>query len=123
MPPIRGMNSVEEIKTSEERYFQPAEDAIMRVLSDHFSRMIILSTTERPKSVEDVSRENNIPLSTCYRRVGILSRQGILIVERVIITPTGKKHVLYRTTLKGIHADLSLGHLTVSVEPNEDICD
>src|SRR5712692_6336803 len=43
--------------------------ALTQALSDEYSMKIILSTIPEEKSVEDLSKENDIPLSTCYRRV------------------------------------------------------
>jgi DNA-binding Lrp family transcriptional regulator len=112
---------LEERRGSEERYVPQKQEPILRSLSDPFSRMIILSTIERARSVEDLSSENNIPLSTCYRRVAELTRAGILVVERVIITPEGKKHILHRAAMKGVRIEFDLGHLEVLITPNEDV--
>ncbi len=42
---------------------------------------IILSTIPKEKSVEDLSKENDIPLSTCYRRVHEMLDGGLLLVQ------------------------------------------
>ena len=114
---------LEERRRPEDRHALPTQESILQSLSDPFSRMIILSTIERARSVEDLSSENDIPLSTCYRRVAEMTREGVLIVERVIITPEGKKHILHRAAMKGVKIDFDLGHLEVSITPNEDVSD
>jgi DNA-binding Lrp family transcriptional regulator len=84
---------------------------------------IILSTIPKGKSVEDLSKENDIPLSTCYRRVHEMLDSGILIVERIVITPDGKKYEILRSTFKGFSVGFEVSGVVVDASINEDIAD
>jgi len=94
---------------------------LVRMLSDEYSRKIVQSAMAHARSVEDFSRESCIPLSTCYRRVRDLVKDGILIVERIVITPDGKKYELFRSVYRAIRVDFADGSLVVDVIVNEVI--
>jgi len=94
--------------------------ALVQALADEYSRKIMLSTIPSPKSVEDLSTEDGIPLSTCYRKVTELTEDHILVVERMIMTPAGKKYAIYRATIEGVHVDMGPGSLNVTVKPNPE---
>lgn len=97
------------------------KDALISALADEYSRKIILKTIENAQSVEDLSRSENVPISTAYRRVNELRQVGILTVEKTILTDDGKKFELYRSAFRAVHMDLVQGELEVDVDLNEDV--
>ena len=97
--------------------------SIVQALSDEYSRKILLSAIAGAKSVEDLSRENDIPLSTCYRRVHELLEGGVVVVEKIIVTPDGKKYELIRSSYRTVSIDFENGTMRVSVLVNEDVAD
>jgi DNA-binding Lrp family transcriptional regulator len=100
---------------------QKTIEDLVRMLSDEYSRKIVQSAMAQARSVEDFSRESRIPLSTCYRRVRDLVNDGILIVEKIVITPDGKKYELFRSVYQAIRVDFADGNLTVDVIVNKVI--
>lgn len=94
---------------------------IIQAVSDEYSRKIILATSEKPKSVEELSAENGIPLSTCYRRVHELVDGGIMLIDKITITPEGKKFETFRSAFKSIQISFEKEGLVVTAIPNEDI--
>lgn len=97
--------------------------ALVQGLADEYSRKIILSGIPKSKSVEDLSRENDIPLSTCYRRVHELLAAQILVVERIIVTPEGKKYELLRSAYRAVSVSFDGGVMKVNVTINEDVAE
>jgi len=97
--------------------------ALVQGLADEYSRKIILSAIPKAKSVEDMSRENDIPLSTCYRRVHELLDSQILVVERIIVTPEGKKYELLRSAYRAVNVSFDGGVLKVDALINEDVAE
>ena len=97
--------------------------ALARIMADEYSRRILLSGASRAKTVEDFSREDNIPLSTCYRRVNEMHKEGILVVERIVISPEGKKSELYRSGFRGVTIRMADGEMAIEATVNEDIAD
>ena len=97
--------------------------ALTRIMADEYSRRILLSGAAKAKTVEDFSREENIPLSTCYRRVNEMHEEGLLVVERIVISPEGKKSELYRSGFKEVRISMVDGNLQIEATVNEDIAD
>jgi DNA-binding Lrp family transcriptional regulator len=95
--------------------------SIVQSLSDEYSRKILLSAISSAKSVEDLSKENDIPLSTCYRRVHELLETQTLVVEKIIVTPDGKKYELLRSAYKTVSVNFEDGAITVEASINEDV--
>jgi DNA-binding Lrp family transcriptional regulator len=97
--------------------------ALVQGLADEYSRKIILSAIPKSKSVEEMSRENDIPLSTCYRRVHELLDAQILVIERIIVTPDGKKYELLRSAYRAVNVSFEGGAMKVDAVVNEDVAD
>ncbi len=100
---------------------QKVRDALIASLADEYSRKIILRTITKAESVEDLSRNENIPISTAYRRVNELREIGLLTVEKTILTDEGKKYELYRSAFKSFSIGLEQGEITIDAEFNEDV--
>lgn len=93
--------------------------AILKALSDDYSRTIMNYTIEKPKSVVDIVRDCNIPMTTAYRRVHELEDSKILKVTGSIITDEGKKYFLYQNRLKAIYVIFGLESLDVQIVDND----
>ena len=76
-------------------------------------------TIEKPKSVVDIVKECDIPMSTAYRRVHELEGNKILKVTGSIVTNDGKKYFLYQNRLKSIYVIFGLEELDVQIIENE----
>ena len=97
--------------------------ALVQSLADDYSRRILLSAIPAAKSVEDLSKENDIPLSTCYRRVHELLDAQVLLIDRIIVTNDGKRYELVRSAYRNVQVDLENGVMRVSAAINEDVAD
>ncbi len=97
--------------------------SLVQGLADEYSRKILLSAIPTAKSVEDMSRENDIPLSTCYRRVHELLDGQILVVEKIIVTSDGKKYELLRSAYRSVTVSFESGVMRVDVIVNEDVAE
>ena len=96
---------------------------IVSALSDEFSLRIIVSTVARGKTVQDISVEQAVPLSTCYRRARELVEEGILVVERIVVTGEGKRFAVYRSSFKAVEMASDFRELSASAELNEDVAE
>ena len=88
--------------------------AVMRALLDDHSRLILTATMLAPKSVIDIS-EQNIPITSAYRKVKELKEFGLLKVERIVLTPDGKKFELVKSTIRTASVQFHKGTLNVDV--------
>ena len=94
-------------------------NAILKALSDEYSRNIMNYTIEKPKSVVDIVKDCNILMTTACRRVHELEENKILKVTGSIITGDGKKYFLYQSRLKAIYVIFGLESLDVQIIDNE----
>lgn len=96
------------------------DDAMLGALLNHVTCSILISTMEQARSVKEISRDSEIPLSTCYERVAELQVRGILRREKIIVTQTGKRYALYRTAIRAVYVEFGSGGPNVTTVANED---
>jgi DNA-binding Lrp family transcriptional regulator len=96
---------------------------VVKVLSDEYSRKILLCIINNSLPIEEISKLENIPVSTCYRRVHEMLQFGIIKPERTIIREDGKKYVCYRSAIKNATIQLESGEVKVDVVLNRDPSD
>ena len=97
------------------------KDKVLKALADNYSKLIILSTIDRAKSVLELCKEHNIPIATAYRKVKELQDLGLLVVERIALTEDGKKFDLYRSAIKVVRITFESKDVKVEIIPNEDL--
>jgi len=93
---------------------------VVKVLSDEYSRKIILSIVATSLPIEEISRLQNIPISTCYRRIREMQHFGVIRADRTIIRDDGKKFVCYKSAIKNATILIDSGELKVDVVINKD---
>jgi len=93
--------------------------SILKALSDEYSRSIMNFTIEQPKSVVDIVKGCDIPMTTAYRRVNELEESKILKVTGSVVTDDGKKYFLYQNRLKSIYVIFGLEELDVQIVDND----
>lgn len=98
-------------------------ERILDALSDEFSRRMLVSTISKGKTVQEISVEQGLPLSSCYRRARSLVREGLLMVERIVLTPEGTRFAIYRSSFKTVEMASDFAQTQVSVELNPDVAE
>ena len=93
------------------------KEALLEILADRYSRVILESTIEMPKSAIELSTECGIPISTAYRRVQMLHDHKLLGISGSI-SQDGKKYFLYKSKVKSIMTCFSNGSLEIEIVPN-----
>jgi len=96
---------------------------ILAALGDESSRKVLKSAIASGKTVEEISAEQDLPLSTCYRRIRSLLAGGLMILERTVVTPAGKRYAVYRTSFSRASISFLDGDIAVELTPNMDIID
>ncbi|MFQ5838136.1 MAG: transcriptional regulator [Thermoplasmata archaeon] len=95
--------------------------ALLKALADEYSSKILSSTAWKAVSVMDLVRDEGIPSTSAYRRIGELKDQGLLVVDRTIVTKDGKKYDLYKGTFREVTVTFRRGSVEVSAIPNRDV--
>ena len=92
--------------------------AIVNALLDEYSRKILDSTIDEAKSITDIMREQDIPMTSTYRRVKLLMDNKLVKVERSMVTDDGKRYFLYLSNIKDASIRFNKGELIVEITPN-----
>ncbi|MFQ5921127.1 MAG: ArsR/SmtB family transcription factor [Nitrososphaerales archaeon] len=97
------------------------KENVLKAVADEYSRAILTSTVDRPKSIVEISSECKIPMSTAYRRVHELEEVGLVQATRSVISEDGKRYYLYRSRIKAVRTTFGIDSLSVEIIPNEDM--
>ena len=100
---------------------QRAKKAILAALADEEMTKILDSVMDHSKSIANITRENNIAHTTCYRKTKWLINEGLIRVDKIVITPEGKKFSLYYSVFKSINVKYESNNVIVEAEQNFDI--
>ena len=100
------------------------EEAIPRlqVLADIVSHKIILSTIEEGKTAQQIALENELPLSSTYKKIKRLQAMDILCVERISLDDSGKRVLYYKSRVKSVEFSLRKVGTLLQLERNEKAC-
>ena len=93
------------------------KDNLLEIVSDKYCRTILKSVLEKPKSILEISSEENIPISTTYRRIQTLHENKLLETSGTI-TDDGKRLFLYKSKIKGIQSTFNDGQVEVKLIPS-----
>ena len=74
--------------------------SMVSVFMDKYSSQILLGTSTKAKGIREISREYNIPVTVCYRRIKKLVEMGLLMEEKV------GKRLKYRSKINDFSAIL-----------------
>ena len=94
------------------------KEAILNALLDDYSRKILDSTIDKAKSITEIIREQDIPMTSTYRRVKLLMDNKLIKVERSMVTEDGKRYYLYLSSIKNASITYNEGELIVEITPN-----
>jgi transcription initiation factor IIE alpha subunit len=101
---------------------QRIKRALLTALADEEMLKIMDCVIDHSKSVNDIIAENSrISRTTAFRMIKWFLKEGLIILDKIIITPDGKKFSLYHSTLKAINARYEANNIIVEAEPNFDI--
>jgi predicted transcriptional regulator len=101
---------------------QRIKKALLIALADDEMIRIMNSVMNNSKSFNDIITENNtISRTTAFRKLKWLLKEGLIIVDKIVLASDGRKFSLYHSTLKAINAKYELNNIIVEAEPNFDI--
>lgn len=119
---LGGDKSQKQVEDASIRGLQ-SSNSILDALGDEISRRILTSAIASGRSVEEISAEQNLPLSTCYRRIRHLVDEGLMILERLVITQAGKRFAIYRTSFSDVAIRFYCGEVAAEITPNLEVLD
>ncbi|MDA4113755.1 MAG: hypothetical protein OK474_06890 [Thaumarchaeota archaeon] len=99
------------------------KNALLKALADEEACRIMGSTASRSKSVVDLIRECNLPHTSAYRLVNEMKENGLLVIDRMVLTDDGKKYAMYRSTFSNITVTFDRGEIELEVRTNKEVAD
>lgn len=96
------------------------QSRIVSALADEHMRRILQSTSISDRPATDIIKEQDLPHSTAYKKIGELVKWGLLVQFKSEIIE-GKRVAYYKSIFQSIKINY-IGPLeaTVEAEPNED---
>ncbi|AGB04780.1 hypothetical protein AciM339_0906 [Aciduliprofundum sp. MAR08-339] len=88
--------------------------SMVSVFMDKYSSQILLGTSTSSKGIRELSREYNIPVTVCYRRIKMLLEMGLLKEERV------GKRLKYRSKINDFSAVLDFESNRLKINMSAD---
>ncbi|RPI84235.1 MAG: hypothetical protein EHM34_03985 [Nitrosopumilales archaeon] len=73
--------------------------SLIHEISDEMAFRIITSIRGSPKAVTQISIENNIPLSSTYKKIKKLQKYGVVRIHRSEIDESGKRVLFYKSNI------------------------
>ena len=89
--------------------------ALLHELSDEVSYRIISSTFDSAKTITQISIENEIPLSSTYKKIKKLAKSRILRIEKITIDKSGKKVIFYKSKIQNIEFKIGVQGVTLEL--------
>ena len=90
---------------------------ILQVIADKYCKNILRSTLNNPKSANQISSDEKIPISTVYRRLQTLHDAKMLRISGTI-NEDGKKSFLYKSKIKSISTFFDGNDIEIEIVPN-----
>ena len=94
---------------------------VFHLLGDDYAREI-LAAAEEPVTAKDLSDATDASLTTVYRRLSALKEHG-LVEERSTVDPDASHKREFVTAVDEIHAELSDGSFSLTVEKRDELAD
>jgi predicted transcriptional regulator len=86
----------------------------LEVFSDNYTRIILSTMMDRPKSVLQISTETKIPHTTVYRKIHVLLEHNLIRLSGEI-AENGKKNFLYKSKIKSFHMTFTKDRFAILV--------
>lgn len=95
---------------------------ILGLLGDEYAREILTKAQNEPMTAKDLSDTTDASLTTVYRRLWSLKEHG-LVEERSTVDPGASHKRRFVTAIEGVHAELSDGSFSLTVEKRDELAD
>jgi DNA-binding transcriptional ArsR family regulator len=94
---------------------------ILTALADQEMLKILNLSMYYSRSVNDIIRQSDISYTTAYRKIKWLLDKELLVVDKINLSPEGKKYTTFRSVLKSIIIRYQQDEIIVEAEENVDL--
>ncbi|MGC1929797.1 MAG: hypothetical protein WA667_12535 [Candidatus Nitrosopolaris sp.] len=92
---------------------------LLQELVDRNTCRIIMSTMDLAKTASQICQENELPISSTYKKIRNLYEAGLISVEKINIDSKGKKVLLCRSRIKSLEISLRKGEILLQFHKND----
>jgi predicted methyltransferase len=92
---------------------------LLQDIVDKSSLKIISSIIDVEKNVFQICFENELPLSSTYKKIRKLQSDGLVSVEKIDIDGRGKKVVFYKSNIKSLDFNLKKEGIILQFDRND----
>jgi predicted methyltransferase len=92
---------------------------LLQDIVDKSSLKIISSIIDVEKNVFQICFENELPLSSTYKKIRKLQSDGLVSVEKIEIDGRGKKVVFYKSNIKSLDFNLKKEGIILQFDRND----
>jgi predicted methyltransferase len=78
-----------------------------------------MSTIGDSKTVFEICKENDLPISSTYKKIKKLKDLGLLFIDRIVINEKGKKVVFYKSKIQSVELILNKKQVLLQFKKNE----
>jgi hypothetical protein len=78
-----------------------------------------MSTIENSKTVFEICKDNDLPISSTYKKIKKLKDLGLLFIDRIVINEKGKKVVFYKSKIQSVELMLHKKQFVWQFKKNE----
>ena len=107
------------------KHFQLAkydvDQKIVCELANLQSRIILFSIKRQSKLAEEISQENNIPLSTVYLKLKNMENLALIFVERIELSERGRRLRYFRSRISEAEITIEKSKLGIVLVPNKHL--
>jgi len=111
------VSSQPRIPINNEKY----KESILTALADGDMVNVMNSAVIQPKSISDIIKETDISHTTAYRKAKWMVENGLLVIEKIVVSKDGKKFSLLKSVFKSINIKYEYDRVTVEIEQNVDV--
>ncbi len=94
---------------------------LLQDIIDKSALKIISSIIDSEKNVFQICYENSLPLSSTYKKIRKLHRDGLILIEKISIDDKGRKVVFYKSRIKSLDFNLRKDGILLQFNANEEI--
>lgn len=94
---------------------------ILQELVDKVSFRIVVSIIDTAKNVTQIAAENQLPLSSTYKKIRKLQGMEIVSIEKIDIDEGGKKVLYYRSKIKSLEFNVTREGVLLQFEKNDRV--
>src|SRR5438445_10296105 len=111
------MSSQPRIPINNEKY----KESILTALADGDMVNVMNSAVIQPKSITEIIRETDISHTTAYKKAKWMVENGLIVIEKILLSKDGKKFSLLKSVFKSINIKYENDRITIKSEQNVEV--